>query len=197
MRIYKEKRIKVRKIMRLCVVTENTYFFAGMEYIFAEVQCFLCRISSCDVYACTPDSNAIFLLDGVNHKISIKEYSYLKKIGSPVFFILNTNCKVNSTLIGINIIDAHEAILILKDIMLSLFNGGKQLDYKPINLTKKESFVLRLYIDGLSLTQISEKIAIRKKTLLTHTRNILNKTGVKHHNHLNILKNILGIHLAY
>ncbi|MFW8211258.1 DNA-binding response regulator, partial [Klebsiella pneumoniae] len=23
------------------------------------------------------------------------------------------------------------------------------------------------------------------------------KTGVKHHNHLNILKNILGIHLAH
>ncbi|HGZ0401424.1 TPA: DNA-binding response regulator, partial [Klebsiella pneumoniae] len=46
-------------------------------------------------------------------------------------------------------------------------------------------------------TQISEKTAIRKKTLITHTRNILNKTGVKHHNHLNILKNILGIHLAH
>lgn len=43
--------------------------------------------------------------------------------------------------------------------------GGGQLDYKPINLTKKESFILRLYIDGLSLTQISEKTAIRKKHL--------------------------------
>jgi DNA-binding CsgD family transcriptional regulator len=183
--------------MKLCVVTNNNYFFAGMEHIFSEVQCCLCRISSYDVYACTPNSNVIILLDGVNHKVSIKEYSYLKKIGLPVFFILNTNCNVNSTLIGINIINAREAITILKDRMISLFNGGGQLDYKPINLTKKESFILRLYIDGLSLTQISEKPAIRKKTLITHTRNILNKTGVKHHNHLNILKNILGIHLAH
>lgn len=49
-----------------------------MEYIFSDVQCCLCRISSSDVYACTSASNAIFLLDGVNHKISIKEYSYIK-----------------------------------------------------------------------------------------------------------------------
>ena len=57
--------------MKLCVVTNNNYFFAGMEHIFSEVQCCLCRISSYDVYACTPNSNVIILLDGVNHKVSL------------------------------------------------------------------------------------------------------------------------------
>ncbi|XFP16449.1 LuxR C-terminal-related transcriptional regulator (plasmid) [Klebsiella pneumoniae] len=81
--------------------------------------------------------------------------------------------------------------------MPSMSKKGHQINCKPLNLIKKEAFVLRLYIDGFSLTQISQKVAISKKTLSTHTRRILNKTGVKHHNHLNILKNILGIHLVH
>lgn len=65
--------------MRLYIVTENTYFFAGMKCIFPDIQYYLCLISNSDIHAYLPDSNAIFLLDGVNHKFSIKEYSHLKK----------------------------------------------------------------------------------------------------------------------
>nr|QJR98849.1 hypothetical protein EFNPAABL_00063 [Klebsiella pneumoniae]QJR99229.1 hypothetical protein DELFAIOC_00063 [Escherichia coli] len=46
---------------------------------FPDIQYYLCLISNSDIHAYLPDSNTIFLLDGVNHKFSIKEYSHLKK----------------------------------------------------------------------------------------------------------------------
>lgn len=61
--------------------------------------------------------------------------------------------------------------------------GGKTVfaadiaDTKPLSLTAKEQQVLSLLAQGLSNLQIAQQLHISNKTVSTHKKNILEKTG--------------------
>ncbi|HBZ0925306.1 TPA: helix-turn-helix transcriptional regulator [Klebsiella pneumoniae] len=142
-------------------------------------------------------TDAILLLDSAHHDISTREYQYLNKQSIRVFFILNINNDILSQLAGINIINASGTADYLRRRFIDLSCDEPPEHNQQVYLTHAESVILRLYMSGLSSSQISQIITVKKKTVYSHVRNILHKTGIKKVTHLTILKTILNFHLSH
>lgn len=183
--------------MKFYIITDNTYLFAGIKHLLSDRRSTLHRVSSSDICALIYPTNVILLMDGAHHEISTQEYQHLNKRNIPVFFILNINNDILSQLSGINILNACDTADSLRKSLVNLSRDELPSYDQQVYLTHTESVILRLYISGLSSLQISQKITVDKKTVYSHIRNILHKTGIKKIRHLTLLKSILYFHLSH
>lgn len=60
----------------------------------------------------------------------------------------------------------------------------REYDEKQVKLTQRELEVLQLVFEGLSTTEISERIFLSPRTVETHRSNLLSKTGTNNTAHL-------------
>lgn len=179
------------------IITDNTYFFAGIEHLLSCTPSKLRRISTADIRTLMYSTNATVLLDGAHHNISIQEFQHLSNKKINILFILNVNNDSLSQLVGVDILNACDTVDVLKRKLIKISCGDLQ-DYGwHVYLTRTESVILRLYLNGLSPLQISREILVKKKTVYSHIRKILHKTGVKKITHLTLLRNILNYHLSH
>ncbi|MBW4926406.1 LuxR C-terminal-related transcriptional regulator, partial [Klebsiella pneumoniae] len=95
----------------------------------------------------------------------------------------------------INILNAYGTAEELRRRLINILCGDIPSHHR-VYLTRMESVILQLYVNGLSALQISQEITVKKRTVSTHLQNILHKTGIKKTYHLMLLKNILSFHLA-
>lgn len=65
------------------------------------------------------------------------------------------------------------------EVAAKLANELRQYEQTKINLTSREKEILQLIFEGLSTTEIGERIFLSPRTVETHRSNLLNKTGAK------------------
>ncbi len=190
------ERILILLAMNFYIITDNTYLFAGVRHLLSDLQVSLHRVATNDIHSLAYPRDAILLLDGASHNISVREYKHINQLNTPVYFILNIRNEILSHLAGINILNAHGTAEGLRRRLINILCGDIPSHNHRVYLTRMESVILQLYVNGLSALQISQEITVKKRTVSTHLQNILHKTGIKKTYHLMLLKNILSFHLA-
>lgn len=65
------------------------------------------------------------------------------------------------------------------EIAAKLANELRQYEQTKISLTSREKEILQLIFEGLSTSEIGERIFLSPRTVETHRSNLLNKTGAK------------------
>ncbi|WP_227516871.1 helix-turn-helix transcriptional regulator [Klebsiella pneumoniae] len=190
------ERILILLAMNFYIITDNTYLFAGVKHLLSDLPVSLHRVATNDIHSLAYPRDAILLLDGASHNISVREYKHINQLNTPVYFILNIRNEILSHLAGINILNAYGTAEGLRRRLINILCGDIPSHNHRVYLTRMESVILQLYVNGLSALQISQEITVKKRTVSTHLQNILHKTGIKKTYHLMLLKNILSFHLA-
>lgn len=120
----------------------------------------------------------LFLLQTVTMKTT-EDGALLKVFGthSDISHITTTN-NYKLSLIGLNGQPSYLEIDVFDD---HVFDDFKPYQFHLDNpaFTKREIEIIKLLAEGLSTDAISEKLFISPKTVLTHRKNILNKSGLK------------------
>jgi DNA-binding CsgD family transcriptional regulator len=95
----------------------------------------------------------------------------------------------------INLYDSHSLVVSKVNELLNAF--GSKGEEKTLNeLTRRETDVLRLVSRGLSNKEIADKLSISIHTVISHRKNITEKTGIKSASGLTmyaVLKKIIDI----
>lgn len=121
--------------------------------------------------AITPEQSAKTLVDAL--RMGIK--SYVKKdcsLGEIVDAIKATG-RGEQFFCGQILETIQEANLCVDDIEIDAFSC------EPVILTEREKEVIVLISEGLTNTQIAEKLFVSTHTVATHRKNVMNKLGLK------------------
>ncbi|USC03941.1 helix-turn-helix domain-containing protein [Klebsiella pneumoniae] len=183
--------------MELYIITDNNFLYAGFANMLHGTIYTVHRISANEVNNTLIPVGTFIIVDGINHAITCNGYRSLDYQNIPVFFYLNVNRCLFSHLSGINILDASATTECLQNRLVNIFTMD-QLNYaNRVFFTRKETYILHLYLSGMTSLQISQNITVNHRTVGCHLRHILEKTGIKNSAHIPLLKNILIYHLAH
>ena len=142
-------------------------------------------------------SGSILLI--VSHPIFDLNEEFLKRMflkAKEMKYLFLSNDEENTAVVGeINIYDNR--ILIVNTINECLNSyGEKKIEHAINELTKREIDVLQLVSKGLANKEVAEKLSISIHTVISHRKNISEKTGIKSASGLTmyaVLKKIIDI----
>lgn len=126
------------------------------------------------------------------YRIKTKEGNYIRILQECQALEVNESGHLTKTLVNHKKIDYSEKPDNL-DFKIYDKSQNSYIDAdNRFNLTKRELEILNLIKEGLNSQQISDKIKISKNTILTHRKNILNKSNCK--SFIELLKKISYVH---
>ncbi|EPD4640156.1 hypothetical protein ACSAHE_005553, partial [Klebsiella pneumoniae] len=79
------ERILILLAMNFYIITDNTYLFAGVKHLLSDLPVSLHRVATNDIHSLAYPRDAILLLDGASHNISVREYKHINQLNTPVY----------------------------------------------------------------------------------------------------------------
>ncbi len=132
-------------------------------------------------------------------KVAEKNGGFLKRVLSSAkeykYLYLEVEVGNESTKGSVNIYDDQTLIVTKVDEYLTAF-GSKDDERTPDELSRREVDVLRLISKGLANKEVADQLSISIHTVISHRKNISEKTGIKSASGLTmyaILKKIIDI----
>lgn len=168
--------------MSVYIVTENNYFFLGIESKLSSMDFLVKKINSKELEASSKSDffeDDIFVFYTSNYSV---ELSFLISTGHYpgriIFIPTDRKSRFNSAFKKHVFLDANTNMnAILDKIIDEKENNVISDNFVENKLTKREEMILRHTINGMNAESIGQYLAISTKTVYAHRRNALQKLG--------------------
>lgn len=176
------------KDFKIIILTENNWLYAGLQALFPNICCDRLNVCSYSMFENKENVRLILVVDcliflskkSVSLNSVLECYSnatvvWLKRSETGLIFpqgrqgdkVINQNLNVNE------IRNTLRKLLFRTE----KFPPGKPI--KELTLTNKEKRLLPFFLSEMNIHAVSKLTGTSVKTLYTHRRNILNKTGFR------------------
>jgi DNA-binding CsgD family transcriptional regulator len=127
-----------------------------------------------------------------SYRIKTKSGKYIRIFQECQALEVNNSGHLTKTLVNHKIVEYTENVSVT-DFKIYDKSQNSYIDAENrYNLTKRELEILNLIKSGLNSQQISDKLSISKNTILTHRKNILNKTNCS--SFIELIKKLSYVH---